>query len=201
MGRYRGPKNRLSRREGVDLFGTGGESLKNKLDQPPGMHGQKAGRRRPTEYALHLREKQKVKRMYGLREKQFLELFRKAQKSRDQTGAALLKLLERRLDNVVYRLGFTRTRPQARQIVSHGHVLVDGKTLDIPSYITEPGQTITFDRKGFAIPDVQALSQTPVQVPGWLERKENGGQVMREPERSDIDKDINEQLIVEFYSR
>lgn len=200
MGRYRGPKNKLSRREGVDLFGTGGESLKEKLDQPPGMHGRKR-RRRPSEYALHLREKQKVKRMYGLREKQFLELFRKAQRAHEQTGTALLRLLERRLDNVVYRLGLTRTRPQARQIVSHGHVLVDGKTMDIPSYIVDPGQGITFDRKALDMPDVQTLAQTPVQVPGWLERKDNGGQVIREPERSEIDKDINEQLIVEFYSR
>ncbi len=200
MGRYRGPKNKLSRREGVDLFGTGGESLKEKLDQPPGMHGRKR-RRKPSEYALHLREKQKVKRMYGLREKQFLELFRKAQRAHEQTGTALLKLLERRLDNVVYRLGLTRTRPQARQIVSHGHVLVDGRTVDIPSCIIDPGQGITFDRKALAMPDVQALAQTPFQVPGWLERKDNGGQVVREPERSEIDKDINEQLIVEFYSR
>ncbi len=200
MGRYRGPKNKLSRREGVDLFGTGGEGLKQRLDQPPGMHGRKS-RRKPSEYALHLREKQKVKRMYGMREKQFLEFFRKAQKEKEQTGAALLKLLERRLDNVVYRLGFARTRPQARQIVTHGHVLVGGNTVDIPSYIVDPGQEIAFGRKAFDMPDLQALAQNPVQVPPWLERSDAGGKILREPERSEIDKDINEQLIVEFYSR
>lgn len=200
MGRYRGPKNRLSRREGVDLFGTGGESLERRLSQPPGEHGMKH-RRRGTEYGLRLREKQKVKRMYGMREKQFLEFYRKAQKNPEPTGTALLQLLERRLDNVVYRLGYAKTRPHARQIVLHGHVIVDGKRVDIPSYLVSPGQAITLDRKAFDMPDVKALTENPVPVPGWLERVGGVGQVMREPERSEMDKDINEQLIVEFYSR
>lgn len=201
MGRYRGPKHKLSRREGVDLFGTGGESLERRLQQPPGEHGRRPSRRRETEYGMRLREKQKVKRMYGMREKQFLEFYRMAQKSHEPTGAALLQLLERRLDNVVYRLGFARTRPQARQIVLHGHVIVDENRVDIPSYIVSSGQTISLDKKALEMPDVKALGANPVPVPGWLERTDGSGRVLREPERSEIDKDINEQFIVEFYSR
>ncbi|HQG32758.1 MAG TPA: 30S ribosomal protein S4 [Deltaproteobacteria bacterium] len=200
MGRYRGPKHKLSRREGVDLFGTGGESLERRLTQPPGEHGRRP-RRRESEYGIRLREKQKVKRMYGMREKQFLEFYRKAQKSPGPTGTALLQLLERRLDNVVYRLGYAKTRPQARQMVLHGHVIVDGKSVDIPSYIVSPGQVVTLDRKAFEMPDVKALTENPVPVPAWLERIDGVGQVLREPERSEMDKDINEQFIVEFYSR
>ncbi|MFY9111474.1 MAG: 30S ribosomal protein S4, partial [Desulfomonilia bacterium] len=134
MSRDRGPKHKKSRREGVDLYGTGGESLQRRLQQPPGMHGRKT-RRRESEYSRHLREKQKVKRMYGLQEKQFLRFFEKARRKSGETGVALLKLLELRLDNVVFRLGFARTRPQARQFVSHGHVRVDGGRLTVPSFL------------------------------------------------------------------
>jgi len=200
MARDRGPKHKKSRREGVDLYGTGGESLQRRLQQPPGMHGRKP-RRRESEYSRHLREKQKVKRMYGLQEKQFLRFFEKARRVSGETGVELLKLLEMRLDNIVYRLGFARTRLQARQFVSHGHVLVDGGRLDIPSSLVGPGQVITLDQETLEMPDVQALSQNPPPVPAWLQRRENGGEVIREPERSEMDQDINEQLIVEFYSR
>jgi small subunit ribosomal protein S4 len=193
-------KHKLSRREGVDLFGTGGESLARRLGQPPGMHVRKTGRR-PSEYAIRLREKQKVKRTYGMREKQFLDFFRRAQKTPGQTGAALLKLLELRLDNVVYRLSFARTRLQARQLVSHGHVLVNGRTVDIPSFMVEPGQAITLDAKAPKMPGVAELVENPAQVPAWLERQGMAGRVLREPDRSEVDHDINEQLIVEFYSR
>ncbi|HNY64084.1 MAG TPA: 30S ribosomal protein S4 [Deltaproteobacteria bacterium] len=194
-------KHKLSRREGVDLFGTGGESLAKRLGQPPGQHGAKKAGRRPSEYGIRLREKQKVKRMYGMREKQFLDFFRRAQKTSDQTGAALLRLLELRLDNVVYRLGHARTRLASRQMVSHGHVLVDGKPVDIPSYIVRPGEVITLDDKALRMPDVQALAENPPPVPAWLERSGMTGRVLREPERTEIDADINEQYIVEFYSR
>jgi small subunit ribosomal protein S4 len=200
MARDRGPKHKKSRREGVDLYGTGGESLQRRLQQPPGMHGKKT-RRRESEYSRHLREKQKVKRMYGLQEKQFTKFFEKARSASGETGVALLKLLERRLDNVVYRLGFARTRPQARQFVSHGHVQVDGGRLDIPSSLVGPGQAIVVDKETLDMPDVQALSHNPPPVPAWLQRRDNGGEVLREPERAEIDQDINEQLIVEFYSR
>jgi small subunit ribosomal protein S4 len=164
------------------------------------MHG-RTFRSRSTEYGRQLREKQKVKRIYGMREKQFQRFFSLASKSRELTGVALLKLLERRLDNIVYRLGFARTRPQARQLVSHGHVLVDGRRVNIPSYLVVPGQEVALSQDVRRIPDVHDLLANPPYVPGWLARQDGTGQVLREPERSEIDQDINEQLIIEFYSR
>ncbi len=200
MSRYRGPKNKLSRREGKDLFGTGGASLERRLNQPPGMRGQ-TFRSKQTEYGRQLREKQKVKRMYGLTEKQFQRFFTLALKTRGLTGVALLKLLERRLDNVIYRLGFARSRPQARQLVNHGHILVDGRRVTIPSYLVEPGQVVALKPETRQIPDVHDLLNQSVYVPEWLARQDGTGQVVREPEREEIDQDLNEQLIVEFYSR
>ncbi len=202
MGRYTGPKNKLSRREGQDLFGTGGESLQRRLNQPPGMHGRGAmRRRRQSEYSRQLREKQKVKRMYGMRERQFRRFYRMAARKRGLTGEELLKLLERRLDNVVYRMGWTRTRPQARQLVTHGHVLVDGRRVNVPSYITDPGQKMELKEKTQQIPDVAELIESQPPVPEWLERHDGEGIVVREPLREEIDTDIEEQLIVGFYSR
>ncbi len=200
MGRDRKPKHKQSRREGVDIFGTGGESLRRRLGRPPGVHGARP-RRRESEYALQLREKQKVKRMYGLRESQFRRFYAQALRSKEITGTALLKLLERRLDNVVYRLGFARSRPQARQFVNHGHVRVDGERVDIPSYLVKPGQEITLSDDLRQIPDVQELMENPPPIPGWLARETLGGRVLREPAREEIDPDIQEQRIVEFYSR
>lgn len=201
MGRYTGPKNKLSRREGKDLFGNGGASLERRLNQPPGVHGRIPHQRRQTEYGRQLREKQKVKRMYGLRENQFRRFFALAQKSKELTGVALLKLLERRLDNVVYRLGFARTRPQARQLVSHGHISVDGKRVNIASYLVKPGQMVALKESANQVPGVQDLLASPPYVPEWLSRQNGTGQVVREPSRDEIDRDITEQLIVEFYSR
>jgi len=186
MGRDRKPKNKLSRREGKDLFGTGGPSLQRRLDQPPGMHGRKPNRR-VSVYAEQLREKQKVKRMYGLREQQFRNLMEIALQSRGQTGLTLLKLLERRLDNVIYRLGLARTRPQARQFVNHGLVRIDGQQVDIPSYLVKPGQEIEMKESALEIPDVQELTQTNNFIPAWLEQRNGGGLVVREPNRDEID--------------
>ena len=200
MGRDRKPKNKLSRREGKDLFGTGGASLERRLQQPPGMHGRRPTQRKSV-YAEQLREKQKVKRMYGLREDQFRRLVEMALKSREQTGVALLKLLERRLDNIVYRLGFARTRPQARQFVTHGLVRVNGELVNIPSYLVQTGAEIQMKESGLQILDVQELSEAGQPVPGWLERRDGGGVILREPNREEIDPDIEEQRIVEFYSR
>lgn len=200
MGRDRKPKHKLSRREGKDLFGTGGPSLERRLNQPPGMHGRRPSRRTSV-YAEQLREKQKVKRMYGLREDQFRRMMDIALKSREQTGFALLKLLERRLDNIVYRLGLARTRPQARQFVNHGLIRVNGERVDIPSYLTQPGQEIVMRESGLQIPDVQDLTEVKPPVPGWLEKRNGGGVILREPNREEIDPDIQEQRIVEFYSR
>jgi small subunit ribosomal protein S4 len=201
MGRDRAPKKRLSRREGKDLFGTGGRSLERRLNQPPGMHGRVLQRRNISDYGRQLRAKQMVKRMYGMREAQFRRFFRLAQKSRELTGLALLKLLERRLDNVVYRLGFARTRFQARQLVNHGHILVDGRRVNIPSYLVQPGQVVALQESARQIPDVRELLENPSYVPEWLERQDGSGRMVREPERREIDQDIEEQLIVEFYSR
>jgi small subunit ribosomal protein S4 len=153
-------------------------------------------------YAEQLREKQKVKRMYGLREQQFRNLMEIALRSRGQTGLTLLKLLERRLDNVIYRLGLARTRPQARQFVNHGLILVDGQRVDIPSYLVKPGQEIEMKDSGARDPGCPGTgTDEHVPIPGWLEQRNGGGVVFREPNRDEIDPDIQEQRIVEFYSR
>jgi small subunit ribosomal protein S4 len=139
--------------------------------------------------------------MYGLREQQFRRYLEAALQSREQTGLALLKLLERRLDNVIYRLNLARTRPQARQFVSHGHVQVNGQSVNIPSYLVKPGEEIQMKESGLQMPEVQALAETDSVIPGWLEKRDGGGVVIREPNREEIDPDIQEQRIVEFYSR
>lgn len=201
MARYTGPKDRLSRREGFDLFGTG---LKlTRLTVPPGVHGPK-GTRGSSQYGKQLREKQKVKRLYGLLEKQFRKYVEASLKSRGNTGEKLIGFLEKRLDNVIFRLGFAPSRPAARQIVSHGHVLVDGKKVNIPSYELKVGQTVSLDAKGMAIPVVAKLLKSKdedVKIPSWLEKKAVVGKVAREVKREDILEPISEQDIVEFYSR
>lgn len=199
MARYTGPKNRLSRREGLDLFGKG-----NKLRRatvPPGQHGAKISRRRASDYGNQLRQKQKTRRLYGIMEKQFRKYFEIAKVNRGETGATLLRLLETRLDNVVYRLGFVPTRAMARQLVSHGHVLVDGKRVTIASYSTRVGQTISLRPKAVAIPAVKVRLENSEQPPAWLEKQATYGKVIALPQRSDIDSPIDEQSIVEFYSR
>lgn len=200
MGRDRKSKHKLSRREGKDLFGTGGPSLERRLNQPPGMHGRKPTRK-VSVYAEQLREKQKVKRMYGIREEQLRRFLEMALQSREQTGLALLKLLERRLDNIVYRLGLARTRPQARQFVTHGLVRVNGKRMNIPSYLVKPGEEIEMKGSALEIPDVQELTEAQPLIPSWQEKRDGGGVVLREPNREEIDPDIQERRIVEFYSR
>lgn len=201
MGRDRAPRHKRSRREGKDLYGTGGESLARRMDVAPGARSGQQRRARASEYAQQLREKQKVKRMYGMRESQFRRFYQIAQRSRGQTGLALMKLLERRLDNVVYRLGFARTRQQARQFVNHGHIRVDGMRIDIPSYLTKTGEEVRVDPAVLQIPDIKDLQEARPPVPGWLEKREDGGRILREPQREEIDPDITEQRIVEFYSR
>lgn len=203
MARYTGPKNKLSRREGYNLFGSTSRSLERRLGTPPGGLGSRR-RRKESEYGLQLREKQKVKRIYGLLERQFRRVFAMAERQRGATGTVLLQLLERRLDNVVYRLGFARTRPMARQLVNHGHFLVNGKKVDVPSYLTKPGDVIQLAPKSAEIPGVQeALAERGGNMPAWLARDENGtvGRVLRVPEREEVEPGISEQLIVEFYSR
>lgn len=199
MARYKGPKDRLSRREGFDLFGKGAKLTR--LTVPPGQHGPKGTRRR-SQYGRQLREKQKVKRLYGILEKQFKKYINQATGIKGNTGEVLLCLLEKRLDNVVYRLGFTPTRAAARQLVSHKHVLVNGKKLNIPSYQVKPGDTIILSAKAMEIPAIEKLLEVKnPKVPEWLERKAAAGKVKREPKREDIVEPITEQDIVEFYSR
>ena len=206
MARYLGPRCKLSRRERADLSLTSGvRSLdtKCKLDTAPGMHGARRGRE--TEYGLQLREKQKVRRIYGILERQFRNYFKKAARLKGSTGENLLKLLESRLDNVVYKMGFGATRAMARQLVSHRAVLVNGKVVNIPSYIVLPGDVITIKERAkgqLRIQGALALSQAR---PGcsWLEvdAAELKGVFKQVPDRTDLPPDINEKLIVELYSK
>ncbi len=199
MAHYTGPKDKLSRREGVDLFGKG--SKLTRLMVPPGIHGPR-GTRRLSQYGRQLREKQKVKRMYGVMERQFKRYIEIALKSRGSTGEVLLSLLERRLDNVVYRLSFAQTRPGARQLVSHRHVLVNGKRVNIPSYQVKTGEVVTLSSVAMEIPHIKKLLQEEdVKSPAWLTRKGAAGKVVTLPKRDDVPEFISEQDIVEFYSR
>lgn len=206
MARYTGPKNRLARREGTDLGlktpGSGAHNeLLKRLKIMPGMHGQK-GRRKSSDYGIQLREKQKVKHMYGLLERQFKKYFDAASRVVGNTGEALLVTLERRLDNVLYRLNLAPTRAAARQYINHGHVSVDGKRMDIPSMLVKPGMVITPRDSMLSIPAVKKLlEEKEPHITVWLSRKGPVGKVIRIPKREDITEDINEQLIIEFYSR
>lgn len=206
MARYTGPTNRLSRREGIDLgYKTPGTKahagLLKRLAVPPGQHGAK-GKRKVSDFGLQLREKQKVKRMYGVLERQFRKNFILAKKWKGNTGEKILEFMERRLDNVVYRMGLSPTRGLSRQLVSHGHVMVDGKKVNIPSFRVEKDMVISLKAKGMEIPAVKAaMTDTAGQPPAWIERKGPVGKIVRMPERTDIREDINEQLIVEHYSR
>jgi len=207
MGRYTGPKCRLCRREGTKLFLKGDRCYSDKCAMnrrpfPPGQHGR--FRRRLTGYAIRLREKQKLKRIYGIREEQFRRYIEEAQKVKGRTGTALLRILEERLDNVVYRAGFASSRAQARQLVSHGHFLVNGRVTDIPSYRVEPGDVI--EVKPQSKDKLRELIKGTAEkrnLPSWLSRDlENLRiQVNSEPAEEDLDKSIDTNLIVEFYSR
>ncbi len=206
MGRYTGPKNRLARREGIDLglktIGSKShDNLMRRLTILPGMHGQKRVRR-SSEYGKQLREKQKAKRIYGLMEKQFQRYYDRAAKYKGATGPTLLRFLETRLDNVLYRFSFAPTRAAARQLVSHGQVIVDGEKTTIPSIEVKPGNVITLNKKAFEIPAIKKLiDNKSFNIPSWLVRKGPVGKVERLPNESDIEENINEQLIVEYYSR
>ncbi|KKW02695.1 MAG: 30S ribosomal protein S4 [Parcubacteria group bacterium GW2011_GWA1_49_11] len=192
MARYTGPKNRLSRREGVDLFGKGTKLRRSTV--PPGQHGPK-GTRRLSDYGAQLREKQKAKRIYGLTEKQFRRTFQEAASHPGNTGEIFFTLLETRLDNVVFRLGFVPTRAMARQIVGHRHILVNGKIVNIPSYRVRPGDVITLGS------NIQLPASENPSLPAWVSRQGPAGRVDRLPQRTDIDTSIHDQLIVEYYSR
>lgn len=175
--------------------------LLKRLNVPPGVHGPR-GKRKTSEYGLQLREKQKVKRMYGVLEKQFRKAFEEARKWRGNTGEKLMEFMERRLDNTVYRLGLAPTRTMARQLVSHGHVQVNGQKVSIPSFRTNIDMMVTLKPKSLEIPAVKKiLDDKGYKAPEWLERKGPVGKVVRLPVAQDVSEDISMQLIVEHYSR
>lgn len=197
--RYTGPKDRLSRREGFDLFGKGAKFTR--LSVPPGQHGPK-GSRKLSDFGRQLREKQKAKRFYGVSEKQFEKYVSEAGEFSGNTGEILIELLERRLDNAVYRLGFAPSRPAARQLVSHRHILVNGKVLNIPSYRVKKEDIISLDAKAQKIPEIaKLLGIEDRKLPNWLERKAAVGKAKALPKREDILEPISEHDIIEFYSR
>lgn len=206
MARYLGPRCKLSRRERMDLSLTSGVRAldsKCKLDTAPGQHGARRGRE--TEHGVQLREKQKVRRIYGILERQFENYFQKATRLKGSTGENLLKLLERRLDNVVYRMGFGSTRAEARQLVSHGCVLVNGKRVNIPSYLLSAGDIVSIREKSKSQLRIQSALTLAQARPScdWLEidTSELKGTFKNAPDRDRLPPDINEQLIVELYSK
>lgn len=207
MARYIGPKAKLSRREGTDLFlKSARRSIadKAKFDTKPGQHGRTSGQR-TSDYGLQLREKQKVKRMYGVLEKQFRRYFEEADRRRGNTGANLLGLLESRLDNVVYRMGFGSTRAEARQLVSHKAITVNGQSVNIPSYMAKVGDVIAVREKSKKQARIVEALQLAQQVgfPAWVEVSIDKveGTFKQVPDRDQFGADINESLIVELYSR
>lgn len=209
MGRYTGPAARLCRREGTHLFLKGtkcdrGKCASDKRPYPPGQHGQL--RVKLSDYGIQLREKQKVKRMYGMLERQFRRYFSVAQKAKGVTGQQLLEMLERRLDNVCYRLGFATSRREGRQMVGHRALTVNGRPVNIPSYQVKVGDVIQIapQRKGQAARAKESLERTKTRpVPAWLQVEAEGlkGVVVRAPAREDVGASIQEQLIVELYSK
>ena len=207
MARYLGPKAKLSRREGTDLFlKSARRSIadKSKFDSKPGQHGRTSGQR-TSDYGLQLREKQKVKRMYGVLEKQFRRYFEAADRKKGNTGANLLGLLECRLDNVVYRMGFGSTRAEARQLVSHKAMTVNGQSVNIPSYLVKAGDVIAVREKSKTQTRIAEALQLAQQVgmPAWVEVElsKSQGVFKKVPDRDEFGADINESLIVELYSR
>jgi len=208
MAKYRGPVCRLCRREGVKLFLKGSRCMTEKCaierrSYPPGQHGQ--GRQRVSEYSAQLREKQKLRRIYGLQERQFRLIFGKAERQTGVTGERLLQLLECRLDNVIYRLGFASSRREARQMVNHGHFLTNGKKTDVPGYLVKAGDVITVRTRSQELASIQtALGGVESRgIPNWLDLDRDAfkGTVRALPTKDEIALPVNEQMIVELYSR
>ncbi|WP_314793271.1 30S ribosomal protein S4 [Eggerthia catenaformis] len=199
MSRYTGPVWKKSRRLGFSILENGKEL--NKRPYAPGQHGQ--GRHKLTEYGLQLAEKQKVRHMYGLGEKQFHNTFDKANKMDGVTGSNFLFLLESRLDNLVYRMGFAVTRRQARQLVNHGHILLNGRKTDIASAQVKPGDTVSVREKSLQLEIIKTALEANTSTLGFVEvdTEKRSGKYLRLPERSELNQEINEQLIVEYYNR
>jgi len=200
MARYTGPKHKLARREGINLLEKTSASLMRRLNVPPGVHGKK-GKRRPSEFGMQLREKQKAKVMYGLLEKQFRKLVELATSQKGDTEDILLALLESRLDNVVYRLGLAKSRMMSRQFVTHGHVMINGKKMTIPSYTVQKGDVITLDAIILKNPDVMKVMEENKELLGFLEKKGPAGKLTRIPVAQDIQVPFSTRQIIEYYSR
>jgi len=207
VARYIGPKCKLARREGVDLYLKSARrsiDSKCKLDSKPGQHGAKSGARM-SDFGLQLREKQKIRRIYGVLERQFRRYFAEAERRKGNTGENLLQILESRLDNVVYRMGFGSTRAESRQLVSHKAILVNGEAVNIPSYLVKSGDVVAVREKSKAQVRIQEALELAGQsgFPAWVEvdTKKMEGTFKAAPERSDLSADIQEQLVVEFYSK
>jgi small subunit ribosomal protein S4 len=202
MARYTGPKTRLSRRFGEDL-GLKTNSLKTlrRISQPAGQHGAKR-KGKLSQYGLQLKEKQKLKAIYGILEKPLVKIYQIADGMPMATGSAMLSMLERRLDNVIYRLGWAKTRATARQLVNHGHFLVNGKKMNIPSYQVKTGDIVIVRPKSAKVSIITDLiKDNKAEVPTWLEVKGGSAKVITFPDRAQVGEKIDEQLIVEFYSR
>jgi small subunit ribosomal protein S4 len=196
MARYTGPKHRLARLEGVNILEKTSNSLERRLNIIPGIHGKK-GRRKTSEYGLQLREKQKLKRIYGLMEKQFRNYVLQAQKATSNTENVLVELLESRLDNVVYRAGLAKSRTHARQLVSHGHVFVNSKKVTIPSFGVKMEDVVTLDSK---MSKFLEEKEEYITLP-FIERKNASGKLTRMPKSEEVPNPVDYQLVIEFYSR
>ena len=201
MARYTGPKHRLARREGVNVLDKTSKSLQRRLNVPPGIHGRKR-KKRLSEYGTQLREKQKAKASYGLLERQFKKLVQTVQNKKGETGEMIVALLETRLDNIVYRLGFAKSRNMARQFVNHGHILVNGKQVNIPSYQVKVDEVISLSPKVQKNPVVlELLSDKEMQVLPFIKKQGVSGKLLRMPKKEDLEVPFNLQLIIEYYSR
>ena len=201
MARYTGPKTKIARRFKEPIFGA--DKTLDRKNYRPGQHGQSKRRAKQSEYGMQLMEKQKAKYTYGMLERQFRNVFEKAARKGGVTGVVLLQLIESRLDNVVFRLGFARTRNQARQLVSHRHILVNGDLVNIPSYMLKPGDVVGVRERSKSLEIITDSLEGKVNSFSWLDldRSAMTGKFMSYPERSDIPENINEQLIVELYSK
>lgn len=201
MARYTGPKHRIARREGVNVLEKVSPSLDRRLNVPPGVHGRKGRRRKLSEYGIQLREKQKLKSIYGILEKQFKKYIDQAQKVKGNTEEALMQLLETRLDNIVYRFGFAKSRPQARQLTGHGHVLVNNRRVNTPSYKVNQGDVITLSSKILAVWKANKQEEQEASLPSYLDKKGEVGKVLRLPAKEDVANPVDYQLVIEYYSR
>jgi small subunit ribosomal protein S4 len=208
MATYTEDKCRICRRQGAKLFLKGKRCLSPKCPVekngavPPGAIPNRRRRGKPSEYSFQLKEKQKMRRFYGILERQFRKYFTIAKNQKGATGEILLKILESRLDNVVFRMGLVPSRSQSKQLISHGHILVNGKKVNIVSYEVKAGDIVSINDKGLKIPYVrEQLSLKDVIIPDWLQKKAAVGKIIRLPKREEIGEDIDEKLVVEFYSR